>query len=164
VDDGDGFQLEPVWLTDSFAHHSAAMAFWDRYRMLPRDVDPQSRARQIAVFGRKGDELAGIGSVVIRQMPQVLVKLAMFRCSVAPEHRRSGLAGELGAATRDVLEAWSLANPAQEVMGMGCVVQGPELMAKRMQPYWPITRMALAGYNDRGEQVRIVWFGHARVG
>ena len=48
-------------------------------------------------------------------------------------------------------------------MGMGCLVQGVELSAKKAQPIWPISGLRLVGYSDQGDQIRVVWFKHARV-
>jgi hypothetical protein len=163
MDEPPVFRLENVWASGEPAHHAAAMEFWRRHELLPAGVDPRERARQMAVLAWAGEEIAGVASAVIHRMPQVRVRLAMFRCSVAPAYRREGLAAGISIATRDALEAWSRDNPSEAVMGMGCIVQGRDLLLKRTQPYWPLTGLALAGYNARGEQFRIVWFNHARV-
>lgn len=152
-----------VWQDVDMTTRDDAIGFWRRLSILPRKVDERARANQLCVMAYEDGVVMGVSTILIRQMPMVRQRFAMFRCAVDPTLRRAGLAGQLAARCRDVLEAWSAANPQQRVMGMGCVVQGAELEAKKTQPYWPLSRMALAGYNDRGEQIRLVWFSHVSV-
>lgn len=157
------FRLAPAWQREDFALQRAAIDYWLESGLLPAGVDARARARQLTVVAFAGEIVAGVATAIVRPMPQVKAKLAMFRCSVAPEHRRSGVAAEMAAASRDLIEAWAKGNPQFEVQGMGCVVQGAELQLKKEQAVWPISGLNLVGYNARGEQVRVVWFKGARV-
>jgi len=163
VADPRPWRLEPAWQLGDFRLQSAAVDFWMRNLALPDGVDARERARQLTTVAFAGDEAVGASTAVIRPMPQVRQRLGMFRCSVAPEFRRTRMATEMAVMTRDPLEVWAKANPQQRVKGMGCVIQGVELEAKKAQAHWPLSGLALAGYNERDEQVRVVWFKDATI-
>jgi len=156
-------RYKSVWQDVDMATRDEVIAFWRTYSLLPRRVDELARAAALCVVAYRGEDLVGVSTILIRQLPMLRARFAMFRCAVAPDVRQEGVAGQLAVRCRDVLEAWSAANPQQQVLGMACVVQGAELSEKKAQPFWPLSRMALAGYNDRGEQIRVVWFAHAKV-
>ncbi len=156
-------RILPAWQREDFALETAAIKFWRQHELLPARVDERARSRSLSAIAYADDEVAGVSTIIVRLLPMVRARIAMFRCSVAPEHRRLGLAAQLAVTSRDLVEVWSRDNPAREVLGMGCVVQGAELSEKKEQPVWPISGMGLVGYNLRGEQIRVVWFRHAKL-
>jgi hypothetical protein len=163
VPDTAPLRLAEAWQKQDFALETAAIGFWRRNDLLPPRVDERARARQLSVVAYVGDEVAGVSTLVLRVIPQVKSKLAMFRCSVSPAYRRFGVAAALAVASRDASEAWARRYPEHELKGMGCVVQGAELSEKKEQAVWPLSGLSLVGYNNRGEQIRVVWFKGATV-
>ena len=89
-------------------------------------------------------------------------RLAIYRCLVAPEYRRTGIARDLTIFSRELLEAWSRENPAEKLLGMAAIVENPHLELSHI-PVWPKSRLALAAYTRDGQQIRIAWFAHARL-
>jgi hypothetical protein len=73
------------------------------------------------------------------------------------------LATELAGRCVEVLKAWSLDHPDEMLKGMAAVIQSPELSEKCRDPVWPRTGLTVIGYTPRGEQIRLVWFDHARL-
>jgi hypothetical protein len=67
------------------------------------------------------------------------VSASIFCCSAAQEH------------------------PEERVLGLGAVIESPDLAERARQPFWPQTRMGLVGYTPEGRQIRVAWFAHARL-
>jgi hypothetical protein len=157
-------RYRPVWLAVDTPTQVEVMTFWSRHGFLPRGADPAARIAQLCVLAHADDGvLVGVSTIQIRPVALLRARLAMFRCAVAPDRRRAGVATQLVVRSKAVLEAWALANPEREVLGMGCVVQGAELETKQSQPLWPLSELGVAGFNARGEQLRVAWFAHAMV-
>jgi hypothetical protein len=152
-----------VWQSADETTRLQAVEFWRELNLLPKGEAPERRAAELSVVAHEDDVLVAVATAHLAELPRLRVRLGMFRCAVAPGRRREGYAAELAWRTRDALEAWSAAHREQKLMGMGCLVQGAELSAKKAQPKWPISGMYLVGYTDQGDQIRVVWFKHARV-
>jgi hypothetical protein len=141
-----------------------AIAFWRTHGLLPPKADPKLRAAQLCIVAYLEDVLVAVSTIQVRPLAMMKgERFAMFRCAATPGLRRGGLATQLAARSRQVTEAWSAGVPERRILGMACVVQGPELAAKQEHPIWPLSGMNLAGYNGLGQQVRIAWFAHATV-
>jgi hypothetical protein len=59
--------------------------------------------------------------------------------------------------------AWSRDNPDEALMGMAAHIQSSDLSEKCREPVWPRTGLAVIGYAPSGDQIRLVWFKHARL-
>lgn len=152
-----------VWQAADTRTQVEAMKFWADNGLLRRGVDPAARAAGLCVLAYDDGDVAGLSTVQIRPLALLHRRFAMFRCAVAPAHRRRGVATELAVRSRQALEAWALANPERQVEGMACVVRGAELAAKQAQPLWPRSGLGLVGYDGAGAQIRIAWFDHIVV-
>jgi hypothetical protein len=62
-----------------------------------------------------------------------------------------------------MLEVWSREHPTEEVLGLGAIVRSRLLVQNLDVPVYPRTKLALIGYTQRGFQIRVSWFGHARI-
>jgi hypothetical protein len=140
-----------------------ATALWKELGVLPEGVEATERVKELCVLAYAKDELAAISTVVVRHLPFLKNNFGMFRTVVAPKFRRHSLARIMPREARDVLEVWALANPDAGVMGLGTVVQSAEIQAQSRAAVWRTSGLTLVGYNERNEQIRIAWFGHARV-
>ena len=153
----------PVWLAADTADQVAAMKFWRDHDLVAGARDLSARAAQLCVLAMAGGEVIGVSTARIRPIEIMKRRFAIFRCAVAPDWRRQGVAAELAVRSRQVLEPWALANPDQDVQGMACLVIGEELKAKQTQPIWPRSGLALVGYDTSGNQLRVAWFATAMV-
>jgi len=152
-----------VWQATDTADQVGAMKFWRDNELITGARDLAPRAAQLCVLAYDASEIVGVATARVRAFELMKRRFAIFRCSVAPAWRRRGVATELAARSRDVLQAWALANPDQDVQGMACIVLGEELKVKQSEPIWPRSGLALVGYDDADHQVRVAWFDKAAV-
>lgn len=153
----------PAWQRRDETIERDAIEFWTRLAILPPGTDPATRARELVTIARHGSALTGVATASIEALPALRARFAMLRCAVAPSYRRSRLASELIASSQPVLERWSLENPAALLQGIGIILEA-DLGDKAREPVWPRSGLTLIGYSPQGKQIRVAWFGHARVG
>ncbi len=153
-----------AWQADDERIQNDAIGFWRSHGLLQPKADPKLRAAQLCVVAYAGDTLVGVSTIQVRPLAMLKgERFAMFRCAASPGLRRAGVATQLAARSRRVIETWAATVPERRILGMACVVQGGELAAKQMHPIWPQSGLNLIGYNTVGQQVRIAWFAHATV-
>jgi ribosomal protein S18 acetylase RimI-like enzyme len=152
-----------VWQATDTAAQIGAMTFWTDNALLPPNANPMARTAQLCVLAEANGAVVGVSTAQVRSLEILRARLALYRCAVAPEFRRRGVATQLTVRSRQALEAWSVAHPDQQVQGMVCVVRGEALAAKRSQPLWPLSGLGLIGYEASGEQIRVAWFDHSLV-
>ena len=153
-----------AWLKDDWKVEADAKAFWEKLGLISAE-ERERRVKELCAAAYLGDTMVAVSTVTVSQVPQVRARLGMYRCAVDPEYRRQDLAERISGYTRQVLEAWSVENPREKVLGYGAIIQAPELMRKGLEPIWHDwgTDLVLAGYTQRGEQIRVGWFRHARL-
>lgn len=156
--------LRAVWQVTTPSIEADAAAFWDRLGLLPPDVDPAARAKQLAAVAYKDGQLIGVMTVMFQRIEFLRARFAMIRGAVDPGHRRGHVVSALGGLTRSLLEQWSKAHPAEQVAGIGALVESREFTDFAKRPIWPQTRLAIAGYTPDGQQIRVAWFDHFRLG
>lgn len=156
------YTLIPAWGLRDPGLEQAAIGFWRDLAILPPGVDAAARAAELVAVARQGDAVAAVSTAVIQEIPAVRSRFAMFRCAVAPAHRRSRLATDLLLNAKRLIEQWSLAHPEARVRGLGVVLEADVGERARM-PLWPEAGMQLAGHTPEGRQLRLAWFAHARL-
>ena len=97
------------------------------------------------------------------RLAQLRARFFFFRCLVDPEVRRRQIARQLAVNSRDALSVWSAQHPEAQMAGMATVVESPLLRELARTPVWPSSGLSLVGYTDNNQQIRVVWFEHARV-
>ena len=157
------YTLTPAWGLRDPSLEQAAIGFWRDLAILPQGVDAAARAAELVALARQGDTVAGVSTAAIQEVPTVRSRFAMFRCAVAPAHRRSHLATDLLLNAKTLIEQWSLAHPEARVRGLGIVLEA-DIGERGRIPLWPQSGMQLAGYTPEGRQLRLAWFAHARIG
>jgi hypothetical protein len=150
--------LRAVWRVTTPRIEADAVDFWERLGLLPPDVDPAERARQLAAVAYRDGALIGVMTAALERVEPVRARLAMIRAAVDPEHRRTHVVMALLLATRSTIERWSQAHPEERIAGLGAVIESGELAERQRQPFWPQSRLGLAGYTADGRQFRISWF------
>ena len=153
-----------AWLKDDWKVEADAKAFWEKLGLISAE-ERERRVKELCAAGYVDGKLVVVSTVTLSVVPQVRARMGMYRCAVDPEYRRQDLAERISGYTRQVLEAWSVENPREKVLGYGAIIQAPELMRKGLEPIWHDwgTDLILAGYTQRGEQIRVGWFRHARL-
>jgi len=152
-----------AWHMGDPAIERDAELFWRANRALPSGSDTGARLSELCAVAYLGDELVGVATASIRTIDFLRSKLAMFRCLVAPSARNNQVASRLGVYSRDLLEAWSKANPDEGVMGLGAVIQSRALVKNNPYAVYPDTKLAFVGYTQEGYQMRVYWFAHATI-
>ena len=158
-----GYDIRPAWRLDDARIEADAIAFWRRLDILPADVRPEERARELGAVAYKDGRIVGVTTAGIARLEQVRARLAMLRGAVDPEHRRTHVGQALALYTRELVERWSMEHPEEKVGGLGAIVESPDLVARQKQPFWPMSRFGLVGFTPDGRQIRVSWFVDFRL-
>lgn len=150
--------LRAVWRVTTPAIEADAIAFWQRHGLLAPDVDPAKRAKELAAVAYRDGELVGVMTAALQRVEAVRARLAMIRAAVDPAHRHTHVVMALLLCTRATIERWSYAHAEERVAGLGAIIQSSDLAERQRQPFWPQSRLGLAGYTADGSQFRISWF------
>ena len=153
-----------VWQRRCPAAVEDVKVLWNRLGALPQGISAEERAHELCAAAYCDRNLVGVSTVRMGSLPSLpYCRLGFLRIHVAPEHRVEGIALKLCIFSRSVLEEWSKDNPKERLLGMAAIIESPLLDEQSKRPLWPRTGLNLAGYNAKGEQIRIVWFAHARL-
>ena len=156
--------FEDAWRQGDATRARQAKLFWARLNH--GLVEERNRwASELCCMAYDGDQLVGVSTAALRVLPQLPVRLAMYRCAVAPEFRRRELAKRLTARSIEILQRWSANNPAEKVLGLAAIIPAGELGAMPLRPAWPDRglHLNLAALTPQADQIRIRWFDHARL-
>jgi hypothetical protein len=111
----------------------------------------------------KDGRLIGVQTAEIVRFDFLRARFALLRASVDPEKRRGHASATMGYAARDQLESWATQHPEEKLAGTAAILESRELAEIARIPYWPGTRLLLAGYTNDGRQIRVSWFNHYRL-
>jgi hypothetical protein len=154
----------PAWGVNDPVIERDAELFWRKERLLGPADDVGARLKELCMAGYDGDTLVAVTTARIRYIGFLGVKLAMLRVAIATEQRRSRVGTFIQAESRELLEQWSAANPAEEVMGMGTILQVADSGRNPATPaYYPSSHQSFIGWTANGEQMRVAWFEHGRI-
>ena len=155
-------ELKPAWRLSDPAIERDAEIFWRREKLLRKAADVASRLGEICLAAYDGDELIGLSTSQIKFFDFLGVKLATLRLATARSARRNHLSLWMGYQTRLVLEAWSLAHPEEEVMGMGVVSQAAyeQTTALRAPAIRRGSGSHFIGWTANGDPMYVAWFAH----
>jgi len=154
-----------AWLRGDPAQAADAKAFWAEQDLLSGEAADQ-RVKELCALAYAGGKVIGVTTVNFMDYPLFKAKFAFYRCAVHPDFRRKYVATFLTRHTLTALEAWSLEHPDAEIQGLAVIFEAWELGPKAVHPHWPDfnIHLNLAGYTAKGDQVRVAWFRHARLG
>ena len=159
----DEFELRSAWRRGDEAIEADAIAFWRRLAILPANVAPETRAKELVAVAYKDGRLVGVTTAALTRLEFLRARFAMIRAAVDPDYRRSRAAFALAVYSRDLIERWSCEHRHERVAGLGAIVESPDLVARQREPFWPQTRFGLVGYTKDGRQIRVSWFEDFRV-
>jgi hypothetical protein len=158
-----GLELRLGWKQNDPTIAADAKAFWEENGMLPDDVSIDERAAEIVLAAYAADRLVAVSTAAIEEVPPLRCKMAVYRCAVAPDYRGQYVSVMISAHSLKVLEAWSLASPDEDVMGMLAVMENEKYRRKTHPHRAAETRLSLVFFNAKGQKVIVGWFDHARV-
>jgi hypothetical protein len=160
-------ELVSVWQKNDPTMTAQATDLWNRLGILPARITPAERAKQLCAGVYVGGTLCGVSTMELSFFPPLRARFGFFRCLVANDIRRRGLATTLTIYSRNVLAAWSEQNPQERVLGMATVIENPKLDELARLPVWSTSEfdngLTLIGHTARGLQIRLSWFEHARL-
>lgn len=140
-----------------------ALTFWDsKKKLLPQNADANKRVKQLCAVAYRDEKPVGVSTVSIEFVPQLRLRMAVYRCSVAIGMRRKPLSWTITDFSREVLEEWSLAHPEEKCMGLLAVLQAREFVERYPMVTGP-ANMTFIGVTPQGFPVRVSWFKHAEV-
>ncbi|HYI48630.1 MAG TPA: hypothetical protein VEX35_09210 [Allosphingosinicella sp.] len=158
-----GFEFRPAWRLEDPEIERDAIQFWNRLGILPPDVAPEQRAKELIAAAYKDGKLVGVQTATLGRLEQVRARLAMFRSAVDPDYRRFYLSRALTIFSKTLLQRWSAEHPEERLAGLGAVIESKELAAYGKKPYWPETQLILVGFMPDGRQIRVSWFEGFRL-
>ena len=159
------FDVRIAWRRDDAGIEADAIAMWERSGMLPGDVTPERRAKELVAAAYNDGKLAAVATAIIEHIEFLRARFAVLRGTTDPQFRRShAQTASLCRAEREALEAWALAHPEEKIAGgIGFVdpgAWGDLHQAAGLRRLWPLTVVA---YTHDGKQVRAAWFDHFRL-
>jgi len=153
-------QIVEAWRKNDPKLEAEAIAFWDRHQINPAGTTPQARAKELAAVAYDNGEVVALSTINVELFVQLRQKFAFIREAVAPSYRRNKVGGDLLIATRDIAERYSREHPEEKIAGAAAVYQVPGVGTYGSGR---TSKLALVGYTDRNEQVRVMWFDHVQV-
>jgi hypothetical protein len=162
---------KPVWRCEDAETERDVLAFWRENQLLPANVDPAKRLRDLCVVAYDGGRVVGVIETEVKYNELVRAKLAMIKLAVAPSHRKTLISAYLFVFGSDVIEHWANQNLEEKVMGLGSIAQvrGGAARAESSNPYlkeavWgPRNHFVVINHTPEGAQFRLAWFRHARI-
>lgn len=153
-----------VWKKMNGKARLGAMALWESTfgADMPCHIK-NSRLEALCAVAYAGDEVIAVSTIGIEMPKTLYAKVGWFRCLVKPEFRKRHIATELAVRAKAALEEWSIENPHEAVLAFGTFVESPLLLEHAKNPIWPRTGLTIVGYTQKGMQIRVAWFKHARV-
>jgi len=161
---GGPIALRPAWKLSNPKIAEDAKAFWKRLGVLST-AEAERRISELCAAAYSGETLIGLATAYLESSETLRSRVAHFRCLVAPSEGRNETVRALAVLSRDLLEQWSRDNPQEEVMAMAATIPTNAYPDIRGEPVWAEggLNLNLVGYSRAGEQLRVSWFGHARV-
>ena len=153
-----GFDVRPAWRRDDPAIEADAIEFWTRNGLLPEDVDPRERARELIAASYKDGRLAAVATATLGRIDFLRANFAIIRGATAPEFRRSHAQLSLSVPSREALEAWARQHPEERCAGGIVFVDRSEWGDFCRLPVWPESELEVVGYDQHGRQIRVRWF------
>jgi GNAT superfamily N-acetyltransferase len=156
-----GFEVRIGWRRDDAEIEADAIAFWNRTGILPPDVRPEDRAKEVLAAVYEDGRMIALATAHIEWIAELRARFVLVRAATDPEHRRRGAMRALGLPVRQTLERWAFDHQEEKVAGQFGYANAAwgELVK---WPVAPLTGQIVAGYTAEGEQVRLVWYDHFR--
>lgn len=157
--------VRPAWKLGDAELIADTKSFWQRWtRLESSEID--RRVSELCAAAYLDGGVVGVSTAYFEGLEILRGRFAMFRCMIEPGRDQTGIASRLAMLSREQLERWSLANPNERILGMAAVIPVGMYRERWREPVWADEglNLNLVSYLRSGEQVRVSWFGHARIG
>jgi hypothetical protein len=156
--------IEPVWKAIGPELGRELIELWARTRAIGNAFTAVSRSNQAVCVGRDADgTILAVGTAVVRVLPRLQEPLYYYRQYFDPRLRGQGHALPFFNRAREVLAAHNAALAAPESLGVLLEVENPWLAAHYAQAHIAQADSTFIGYSPRGLQLRVSYFGGARL-
>jgi hypothetical protein len=157
------FEVRIAWRRDNAEIEADAIAMWKRSGILPADVSPEARAKELAAALYADGKLAAVATAVIEHIGFLRHRFFVLRSMTNPDLRLRGAQNAITLPVKRTLEQWAIDHPEEKAAGViGFVEPGAWGEFNRL-PIWPIWPLTLVAYTHDGKQVRAAWFDHFRL-
>ncbi|HEV2816098.1 MAG TPA: GNAT family N-acetyltransferase [Allosphingosinicella sp.] len=150
--------MRVAWRRDDPRIEADAIEMWRRHDLLPEDVDPRQRAKELIAASYKDGQLAAIATATIGDIDFLRARFAIIRGATAPEFRRGHAQLSLSVPSREALWSWARAHPEEKLAGGIVFVDRGEWGDFTRLPVWPESELEVVGYDQHGRQIRVRWF------
>ena len=153
-----GFDVRVAWRRDDAEIEADAIAMWRRNDLLPDDVDPAVRAKELIAASYKDGRLAAVATATIAEIDFLRARFAIIRGATDARFRRSHAQLSLSVPSREALWSWAREHPEEKLAGAIVFVDRSEWGDFTRLPVWPESELELVGYDQHGRQIRVRWF------
>jgi len=157
---GPDVELRPGWRLHDAQLEADAIAFWTRLGILPPNVSPHQRAKEIIGGAYKDGRFLGVTTGTVERLEFLRARFVMLRVAVDPAARGDHVGTALAAFAYKHMGAWATEHREEKIAGIAAIIES-QTYAKIMRvPCWPRSRLSLVGFTPGGLQVRVAWFEH----
>ena len=160
---GGGLEIRAAWRRDDPQIEADAIHFWTRLDLLPPDVTPEQRAKELIAAAYQNGRLVAVATATIERFDYLRANFAVLRGATDPACRRSGAQLALAVPSRRILEQWAADHPEARLAGGIAFLEPGEWGDFAKIPVWPESGLAFIGYATDGRQVRVAWFDDYRL-
>jgi hypothetical protein len=160
---GAGLEIRAAWRRDDPRIEADAIDFWKRLDVLPPDVTPEQRVKELIAVAYQDGRLVSVATATIERFEHLRANFAVLRGATDPAFRRSGAQLALAVPSRRLLEQWAADHPEAGLAGGLAFLDPAEWGGFARIPVWPESGLTFIGYATDGRQVRVAWFDDYRV-
>ena len=159
----DDIVFRPAWRLNDPQVVRDAMAVWARENIIQSVTD--ERVKELCAVAYSGGEPVAVSTATIIHAPSLRNNFFNYRCIVASHFRQRDMAWKISAYSFMLLQDWSLHNPQERVLGFMIYVETDKFAVPQRDPVREHLGITLhfVGYTPNGQQVRVVWFNHAKL-
>jgi len=150
-----------IWQQEGY--YDQVIHFWNQLCVLPENVKPEDRAKELVNMARDGDRVIGVTTAARVRVNQLNDNfLFSFRILVHPDYRRPGLSSKLTVLTRDFLEQL-FEKKKTDCIGMMVITDKTEFVTIRNEAVWRASKLTYIGTLTNGQHMRVYYFKGARI-
>lgn len=161
------FDYQTVWQSTDEALREEIIAFWKQNGAISDPTIAAERAHQVVAVARSqaDQQIAGVCTVVKRQIADLGKQLYYYRTFIAPEYRNGFVVRRLLIMASTVLERWSHKHPDEDAAGIYLELENPTFSQHLRWAVWPRKNLEFVyiGKTPRGLERRILWFKHTLI-
>lgn len=148
-----------VWKSTTPELEQEIAAFWLTEKALKSEDIARQRAKQAVCIARNADgDLIAICTVRAKLMPKLRQRMYFYRTFVGAQHRNSKLVYPMLLKAREALQAYTLALPQPECVGMVIEFENKALGQHYRIAHDAQSRFTFIGFSPKGLDQRVSYF------